>query len=123
MSAATNIPGADFVSISLQRKGQPMQTVAATDPLAERTDELQYELREGPCYAAITVERFVLINDMATTVEFPHYGPKAAQLGVGAQAAIQLLHNGINVRLPDRFQSLRGRKLKGTHLLYGRPDS
>jgi hypothetical protein len=94
VSAATNIPGVDFVSISLHRKGEPMQTAASTDPLAERTDELQYELREGPCYAAITNERFVLVNDMAATVEFPNYGPKAAQLGVGAQAAIQLLHNG-----------------------------
>jgi hypothetical protein len=94
VSAANNIPGVDFVSISLHRKGEPMQTAASTDPLAERTDELQYELREGPCYAAITNERFVLVNDMAATVEFPSYGPKAAALGVGAQAAIQLLHNG-----------------------------
>jgi GAF domain-containing protein len=94
VSAANNIPGADFVSISLHREGEPMQTVAATDPLAEQTDNLQYQLREGPCYAAITDERFVLVNDLAAAVEFPHYGPKAVDLGVGAQAAIQLLHNG-----------------------------
>jgi ANTAR domain/GAF domain len=93
-SAASNIPGTDFVSISLHREGEPMQTVAATDPLAERTDQLQYQLHEGPCFAAITDERFVLVNDLAAAVEFPHYGPKAVDLGVGAQAAIQLLHNG-----------------------------
>jgi GAF domain-containing protein len=94
ISAASNIPGVDFVSISLQRKGQPMQTVAATDPLAERTDNLQYELHEGPCYAALTDERFIVVNDLATAADFPHYAPKAVDLGVGAQAAIQLLHNG-----------------------------
>ena len=93
-SAASNIPGVDFVSISVQRKGQPMETVTATDPLAERADNLQYQLREGPCYAAITDERFVLVNDLATAVDFPRYAPKAVELGVGAQAAIQLLHNG-----------------------------
>jgi GAF domain-containing protein len=93
-SAASNIPGADFVSISLQRKGQPMQTVAATDPLAERTDNLQYQLNEGPCYAALTEERLVVVNDLAAAPEFPHYAPKAVDLGLGAQAAIQLLHNG-----------------------------
>jgi GAF domain-containing protein len=94
VSAATNIPGADFVSISLHREGEPMKTVAATDPLAEQTDELQYQLHEGPCYAAITDERFVLVNDLAAAGEFPRYGPKAVDLGVGGQAAIQLLHNG-----------------------------
>jgi GAF domain-containing protein len=94
VSAADNIPGVDFVSISVQHKGQPMETMTATDPLAERTDHLQYQLREGPCYAAVTDDRFVLVNDLAAAVEFPHYGPKAVELGVGAQAAIQLFHNG-----------------------------
>src|SRR5829696_8219853 len=70
VSAATNIPGVDFVSISVQHQGQPMQTVAATDPLAERTDHLQYQLREGPSYAAVTDQRFILVNDLAAAVEF-----------------------------------------------------
>jgi GAF domain-containing protein len=90
-SAASNIPGVDFVSISLHLKGQPMQTVAATDPLAEQADALQYELREGPCYAAVTDGRFVLVNDVAAASAFPRYGARAAGLGVGAQAAIQLV--------------------------------
>jgi hypothetical protein len=93
-SAAGNIPGANFVSITLHRRDHSMRTVASTDPLAEQADSLQYELREGPCYAAVTDERFVLVNDLATTVDFPRYAPKAVALGLGAQAAIQLLHNG-----------------------------
>jgi GAF domain-containing protein len=92
-SAASNIPGADFVSITLHHPDHSIRTVASTDPLAEQADSLQYELREGPCYAAVTDERFVLVNDLAATVEFPRYGPKAVALGLGAQAAIQLLHN------------------------------
>src|SRR4051795_6687508 len=94
VSAACNIPGVDFVSITVNRPDQSMSTAASTDPLAEQADSLQYELREGPCYAAVTEERFVLVNDLSAAVEFPHYARKAVALGLGAQAAVQLLHNG-----------------------------
>ena len=90
-SAAGNIPGVDFVSITVHEADHTIYTAAATDPLAEHADALQYELREGPCYAAVNGERFVLINDLAAAVEFPRYAPRAVDLGVGAHAAIQLV--------------------------------
>src|SRR4051812_7539740 len=99
-AAVANIPGVDFASITLYRADSAdsadgaLRTVAATDPLAEQTDALQYELREGPCYAAVTRERLVLVNDVATSREFPRYGARAAEFGVGSQAALQLTHNG-----------------------------
>jgi hypothetical protein len=92
VSAASNIPGADFVSITVHRQDDSMVTLASTNPLADQADALQYELREGPCYAAVTDERFVLANDLADAVQFPRYAPKAVALGLGAQAAIQLFH-------------------------------
>ena len=49
VSAASNIPGADFVSITVHRRDDSMVTVASTNPLAKQADALQYELREGPC--------------------------------------------------------------------------
>jgi GAF domain-containing protein len=93
-SATSNIPGVDFVSITVHDEDDTLRTVAATDPLAERLDSLQYELREGPCYAAVTDQRFVLANDLASAGDFPLYGTQAAGLGVGSQAAIQLTHDG-----------------------------
>ena len=94
-SAARNIPGVDYVSVTLHRQDHTMLTVTATDPLATQADDLQYELHEGPCYSAVTDERFVLVNDLDATPQFPLYSPKARALGVGAQAAVQLLnHDG-----------------------------
>jgi GAF domain-containing protein len=90
-SAAGSIPGVDFVSITVLEDDRSPYTAAATDPLAERADALQYELREGPGYAAVTGERFVLSNDLAAAVEFPHYASRAVDLGVGAHAAMQLV--------------------------------
>jgi GAF domain-containing protein len=93
-SAAGNIPGTDFVSITVRDHDGPLYTVVSTDPLAELADRLQYELREGPCYATVTHERFVLVNDLAGSKEFPNYAPKAVALGIGAQAGVQLLDAG-----------------------------
>jgi GAF domain-containing protein len=90
-SAAGNIPGVDFVSITVHEADHTLYTAAATDPLAEQADALQYQLREGPCYAAVTDERFVLVNNLAAAAEFPRYAPRAVDLGVGAHAAIQLV--------------------------------
>lgn len=90
-SAAENIPGVDFVSITVHEPDHALHTAAATDPWAEWADALQYDLREGPCYAAVTHERFVLVNDLAASMEFPRYAPRVVILGVGAQAAIQLV--------------------------------
>ncbi len=90
-SAATNIPGVDFVSITVREADHSLYTAAATDPMAAQADALQYELHEGPCYAAVTEERFVLVNEVADAPDFPRYGPRAVELGVGAHAAIQLV--------------------------------
>ncbi|HEX3930762.1 MAG TPA: GAF and ANTAR domain-containing protein [Nocardioides sp.] len=94
ISAVANIPGVDFASVTLRHADQSIETIAATDALAEQTDSIQYKLREGPCYAAVTTDRLVLVNDVATSPDFPRYGPSAAGLGVGSQVAIQLLHDG-----------------------------
>jgi hypothetical protein len=108
-SAARNIPGADVVSITVHEADGSLYTAAATDPLAERADALQCELREGPCYAAVTDERFVLVNDLADAVEFARYAPRALALGVAGHAAIQLVDGkrraGLNLyaRAAGRF--------------------
>ena len=94
VSAASNVPGADLVSITVHHRDHTMTTAASTDPLAEQADSLQYELREGPCVAAVTDERFLLVNDLSAAAQFPDYAPQAVALGLGAQVAIQLTHNG-----------------------------
>lgn len=93
-AAAGNIPGVDFASITLRGADDTLQTIGATDPLANLTDQLQYQLREGPCYAAVTEDRLVVVNDLTDGRVFPTYAPRAVQLGVRAQAAVQLTSDG-----------------------------
>ena len=94
-SAAGNIPGVDFVSITVHRADQSLYTAASSHRQAELADAWQYELHEGPCYSAVNDQRFVLANDLAAAAtEFPRYAPRAVELGMGAQAAIQLMDGG-----------------------------
>jgi hypothetical protein len=89
-SAADTIPGIDHASISVTAKGGRIQTIAPTDPIAYRADELQYELLQGPCYQAVTGEPVVQVDDLASDLRWPEYGPKAAAaLGIGSQLAFQ----------------------------------
>jgi hypothetical protein len=122
-AAAHNIAGAEFASVTIRHEDQTLETVAATDELANRLDAVQYELREGPCYAAVTDARLVLVNDVERDTQFPHYAPRAVELGVRAQLATQIAHNGaqagLNVyaRRPDAFDraAVQMAELFGTH--------
>jgi hypothetical protein len=108
-SAAQNIPGAEFASVTVRHADQTLETVAATDDMADLIDKMQYDLREGPCYAAVTDERFVLVNDLVRSADFPNYGPRAVELGVRCQLATQIAHDGsqaglnLYARRPDAF--------------------
>lgn len=93
VAAVENIPGVNSASISVIQGDEPPRTIASTDSTARRADELQYELHEGPCYAAITTERFALIDDIASSPDFPRYASGVLELGLEfeSQIAIQLL--------------------------------
>jgi GAF domain-containing protein len=98
-SVVLNVPGVDFVSITLREGSGRLRTVTATDPLAERCDAIQYEFLEGPCYDVVTIERFAIVNDLAASNDYPRYGVRAAELGMQSQCAIQLVQDGASAGL------------------------
>jgi hypothetical protein len=92
-TAVSNISGVDLASISIRDANQRLTTAVATDDLAHRLDEIQYEFREGPCYDAVTDKHLVLVNDLRHS-SYREYGPRAAEFGLGSQLATQVAHNG-----------------------------
>jgi GAF domain-containing protein len=88
-SAAANIPGVDWASISTTRRNGPIKTLAPTDPRVLKADEMQYELGEGPCVQAALEEHVVLVQDLAADSRWPKYGARAVELGIGGQLAFQ----------------------------------
>ncbi|TDD26771.1 ANTAR domain-containing protein [Kribbella turkmenica] len=88
--AAEAVPGVDFVSISITGKDGRVRTMAPTDERAARADELQYELGEGPCLDVVFNTPVVEVDDIASDLRWPSYGPRAAKVfGIGSQLGFQ----------------------------------
>ncbi len=106
LAARDNVPGAHHVSISVRHADGRLETVAPTDQLASQLDELQYDLREGPCYDAVTDEEITYCADLANDSRWSEYGPRASALGVCSQLAIRLTerkesYTGLNLYSRD----------------------
>jgi GAF domain-containing protein len=92
LSARDTIPGAEYAGISLAHRPGRIETVAATDPLVHRVDQLQYDLDEGPCVDAIKGHKQAWTNHLSTDDRWPHFGPRAGELGIESQMGIELFN-------------------------------
>jgi GAF domain-containing protein len=84
------VPGFDHVGISTRHKDGTIVTRSGTDQLVWDLDELQYGLREGPCYDAITGDGVTAVEDARQDQRWPRYLPEAARRGLRAQLAVGL---------------------------------
>lgn len=80
------VVGADGAGIMLMSGDVPRGTVATTDAVAARIEDLQFTLGEGPCVDAYHNERPVIEPDLADPVaaRWPGFTPGAVAAGVGA---------------------------------------
>lgn len=77
--AARAVPGVDSASITRQLSNGTWTTEGATDDVANRVDEIQYQLGTGPCVDAITKDHVFRSPDVATDPRWPTFGPLAAE--------------------------------------------
>lgn len=94
-TAQAAVPGFDHVGVSVaparRRRDRPrIETLAATDPLVQQLDDLQWRLEEGPCVDALLEEPVVVVEYARHTQRWPRYVPEAARIGLRAQLAIRL---------------------------------
>src|SRR4051812_5606330 len=67
------------------------ETLSATDDLAARLDELQFDLSEGPCWDAIHGRLPVLEPVMGARPNWPAFTAAASEFGVTSIFAFPLL--------------------------------
>jgi GAF domain-containing protein len=79
-----------YAGLTVFRAGGSFETLAPTDPLVSEADQLQYELREGPCVEAAWEDETFVSNDLANDPRYPAWGPKAAAMGFGSLLAARL---------------------------------
>ena len=92
--AVLDVHGCDEASVSIVRRGEQVDTPAASAPQARRADELQYELDQGPCLDAIWEEAIVRSVDLAADHRWVAWGPRvAAETGFNSLLAVRLFTN------------------------------
>jgi transcriptional regulator with GAF, ATPase, and Fis domain len=89
MAALTEVPGTQHAGITLVT-GREFATPAASDELAERIDQIQYETDEGPCLDAARHHETVRCDDLRTEARWPRFARQAADLGVLSMLSFQL---------------------------------
>lgn len=87
--AKQTIPGAAEVSFTLLR-GDRVESIAFTGPLAFTLDERQYQSGFGPCMDAALSGRIVAIADTANSAAYPDFGRAAHAEGITSSLSIGL---------------------------------
>jgi GAF domain-containing protein len=76
------IHGCDLVGISIVTP-DGIDTPAGTNEALNRIDELQFQMREGPCFDALELHEVVHSQALATDPRWPRWGPHVAhEIGV-----------------------------------------
>lgn len=83
-AAVELIPGVDTAGILLIKKGGQFESIAATDELPHRLDELQHTLDEGPCIEAASSSDYDVVrtDDFRQETRWPAYTAEVQKLGV-----------------------------------------
>jgi GAF domain-containing protein len=88
--ACNSVPGFEHASIATQEKRGCIETRASIGDLVLPLDKLQYELREGPCSAALQGTEVVAVSSLRWEQRWPTYVPRARDAGVRSQLAVRL---------------------------------
>jgi GAF domain-containing protein len=84
------IPGADTAGVLLVGRGGKFESLAGTDDLPHRLDELQMLFNEGPCVQAALDEVIVRTDDFRSEERWPKYSPAVVEIGVLSGLSIKL---------------------------------
>jgi GAF domain-containing protein len=91
--AARMVSGGLSCGMTMRSNGRPV-TVACSDPLAARVDEVQYALDDGPCLHAMRDGHMVRIKDTADQARWPEFEARAASHGIRSCLALPLNSGG-----------------------------
>jgi GAF domain-containing protein len=93
-AVTATVAGVEYAGITLVEKGK-LHTVAPSDPLVVKIDQVQYETGQGPCVDAIAEhDTFRTGRLTAETQRWPAFARAAADMGVESMLAWRLFTTG-----------------------------
>ncbi|MEV6600095.1 GAF and ANTAR domain-containing protein [Actinoplanes sp. NPDC051346] len=109
-TAAADTLTASGAGISMMTEAGARGIYAASDPLTEHMEELQFVLGEGPCWDAFASRRPVLIPDLdrESPARWPMYTPAAHDSGIRAVFSFPLQMGAVRLGVLDVFRKRSG---------------
>ena len=92
--AVETVPGTAGSGVTLLDGKGRKTTSAASDPLVERADALQYELDDGPCLSAWRERMAFRIDDLQTETRWPAWTLAALPLGLRSVLSVPMVAGG-----------------------------
>lgn len=109
-SAVEMVDGCDHASVMLRRNGRT-RTVAASDEVARRIDELEHEIGEGPCLDAIDESEpdTHICTDLTSGSPWPTLAARIMETtDVRGMAGFRIRHEGQKVGALNVFSDTAG---------------
>jgi diguanylate cyclase (GGDEF)-like protein len=94
--------------VTLISAGRTPRYIAASDDSALRYEQLQTEVRQGPCLTAYDTGEAVAVPDLVTNNEFPRFAPPAIEAGLGAVFTFPLRHGSGRLGALDLYRDTPG---------------
>lgn len=76
-------------AITVERDGSPA-TVASSGPEAQRLDEIQYSLHDGPCLTALRTAKTILVTDVGADPRWAAYARDMSEENVRSVLAVPI---------------------------------
>lgn len=107
---SAEVASVDGAGIMLMSRDVAAGSVATSDEVAGRIEDLQYTLGEGPCVDAYNHERPVLEADLADpiTARWPGFTPGALGVGVRAIFGFPLMVGAVRLGALNLYRLQRG---------------
>ncbi len=84
----------DMAGVSIMENGE-IHTVAASNEVLRKVDELQFDLGEGPCFDALQQHEVIWSADLAEDGRWPLYGPRLIEeTGIRSAVSYRLFTTG-----------------------------
>ncbi|MEV6717605.1 GAF and ANTAR domain-containing protein [Lentzea sp. NPDC051208] len=92
--AGEALPGSAGAGVSLLDEHGRRTTAAATDPVVEHLDGLQYDLGEGPCLTAWEERHVVRVDDITEDDRWPRWAATAKESAMRSALSAPLVAGG-----------------------------
>jgi GAF domain-containing protein len=91
--------------VALSHRGVRLETVAVTDPVVEKSDQLQLECGAGPSLDVIAERDTVLVPDTMSEPRYPDWSTKVAALGLRSVLSVRLAASGNTLGVLQLFNT------------------